>query len=121
LDAPTRSNSGGRTGNLPAILSLLFGILGVLAVPFGIAAAWRTERLDLVRGAGAGAVAGFLLGLLTLALARRGIARVQRTLGRSGWERTARVGRWLAFISLWAAVTAGLALAFYGLLELFAR
>jgi hypothetical protein len=121
LDVPTRSSSAGPVGNLPAISSLLVGILGVLAVPLGVAAAWRSDRVDLVQGTAVGAIAAFLLGLVALALARRGIARVQRTLGRSGWERTARVARWLAFVSLWAAVTAGLALGFYALLELFAR
>lgn len=121
MDVPTKSSSAGRVGNLPAISSLLVGVLGLLAVPAGVAGAWRTNRVDLVTGTGAGAVAGLLLGMLALALARRGTARVQLTLGRSGGGGAAAVGRWLAFVSFWAAVTAGLALAFYALLEVFAR
>ena len=85
-------------------------------MPAGAAAAELSAELDLLPGLGAGVGAGALLGLLALALARRGEARVQWTLGRSRGGRSARVGRCLAALALCAALTGGLSLVFYALL-----
>ena len=62
--------------------------------------------------------AAVLLGFSALVLARRGREQSQRTLGRSGGELTARMGRALGFAALCLAVAALLALGFYGLLTL---
>jgi len=52
-------------------------------------------------------------------LARRALRNVERSIGRVGGEGTARVGRLLGAISLFAGLTAALALGFYALLNLF--
>ena len=60
-----------------------------------------------------------VLGAGAILLARRGLRRIERTIGRVGGEATARVGRLLGAISLFVGLTAALALGFYGLLNLF--
>jgi hypothetical protein len=46
---------------------------------------------------------------------------VQITIGRAGGETQARIGRVLGILGVLVAVTAAVALAFYGLLALFAE
>nr|MBA3364910.1 hypothetical protein [Actinomycetota bacterium] len=46
--------------------------------------------------------------------------QVQLTLGRVGGSRVAWTGRALGLLAVYLAVTAALAVGFYGLLELFA-
>lgn len=89
-------------------------------MPVGVAAAEYSERVDLVWGLVGGAGGAVVLGVTTLVLAARGNERIQRTLGRSGGRRAARAGRAVAVVGLCLALTAALALGFWGLLELFA-
>ena len=105
--------------NPRASASVFIGLLAVAIVPAAIAASRYFDELTLVQSC-ASAAAAALLGLFAIALARRGHEQVERTLGRSGGEGTARAGRWLGVIALWIAATTGLALAFYLLLTLFA-
>jgi hypothetical protein len=116
LDVPTRSSSAQRPPNRAAPASIVAGLLGLLTVPAGAAAAELSTELDLLPAIGAGVGAGILLGLVAFVLARRGEARVQWTLGRSRGARTARVGRSLAVLAICAALTGGLSLVFYALL-----
>jgi hypothetical protein len=108
-----------RARNTRATASIVVGIAAVAIVPAAIVASRFFDELTLV-GACASAALAAALGLFAIALARRGSETAQRTLGRSGGESAARVGRWLGVIALWLAATTGLALAFYGLLTLFA-
>ena len=55
-----------------------------------------------------------------LILARRARETIQLTLGRAGGAGAARVGRLLGLIGILLAITAGLAVGFWGLLALFA-
>ncbi len=64
--------------------------------------------------------AGVLLGLYAIVLARRGRETVERTLGRAGGKGAARAGRALGVLGVCMAITAALALGFFGLLTLFA-
>ena len=64
---------------------------------------------------GGEAVAGTLLGLIAVLLARSARAQVERTLARPG-EGAARAGKWLGLLGLCLGLTAALALAFFGLL-----
>jgi hypothetical protein len=105
--------------NSRASASLVVGLAGVAVVPAAIAASRFFDELTLVRAC-ASAILAAALGLFAIALARRGRETARRTLGRSGGEGTARAGRWLGLIAIWLAATTGLALAFYGLLTLFA-
>jgi hypothetical protein len=97
---------------------VLFGLLSVLAVPAGIALSWYSESVTLIESFGSAAV-GLLLGIYAVLLARRGRETAQRTLGRSGGERTAGVGKLLGGLGICIALTTGLAVGFYGLLTLF--
>lgn len=117
--------SGTATNGLPparnrrAYASLAIGLMGVLTVPLAVVTSRYFEELTLVRACASAAIAA-LLGVVAILLARRARETVQRTLGRSGGEATAGVGRWLGWIAIWLAATTALALAFYGLLALFA-
>jgi hypothetical protein len=108
-----------RARNPRASLSLVVGVVAVAIVPLAIAASQYFDELTLVESCVSAALAA-LLGIFAIALARRGRETVQRTLGRSGGEGTARAGKWLGVLALWIAATTGLALAFYALLTLFA-
>ncbi len=108
-----------RARNPRASASLLVGLLAVATVPLAIAASQYFDELTLVQSCASAALAA-LLGVFAIVLARRGRETAQRTLGRSGGEGTARVGKWLGVLALWIAATTGLALAFYALLTLFA-
>jgi hypothetical protein len=105
--------------NPRAIASLFVGLAAVAIVPVAIAASRFFDELTLVRACASAALAA-VLGMVAVVLARHGRETAQRTLGRSGGEGAARVGRWLGLIAIWLAATTGLALAFYGLLTLFA-
>lgn len=93
--------------------------MAVAAVPVGIVVAESVDELRLLH-ATVSVPVGAVIGLLAIALARRARGRIQLTLGRVGGERTAWVGRALGLLGIYLAATAGLAVAFYGLLELFA-
>jgi hypothetical protein len=60
-----------------------------------------------------------VLGAAAILLARRAVRNIERSIGRIGGEGTARVGRLLGAISLFAGLTAALALGFYALLNFF--
>ncbi len=81
-----------------------------------IAAAELTEQVELIDAAWA-VPAAFALGVLALALARRGRRRVERTIGRVGGAVTASVGRFLGALGIAAALAGAIALAFYWYLE----
>lgn len=108
-----------RARNRRASASLVIGVIAVAIVPIAIAASRFFDEITLVRAC-ASAVLSAALGIFAIVLARRGRETAQRTLGRSGGVGAARIGRWLGLIAIWLAATTGLALAFYGLLSLFA-
>jgi hypothetical protein len=92
----------------------------VAAVPAGIVLARETKLVTLVRSSASIAIA-VLLGVAAVVLARRAREYVQITIGRAGGETQARIGRVLGILGVLVAVTAAVALAFYGLLALFAE
>jgi hypothetical protein len=116
----TRSSSPTATGNPRALASVLLALVALAAVPAGVALSWKSHRVTLINSAYGSIPAGLLLGVCALVLARRARAQALWTLGRSGGEGAARAGRFLAVVAICAALTAGLALGFYGLLTLFA-
>jgi hypothetical protein len=93
---------------------VLFGLLSLAAIPVALYST-RLKQVDLAHAVGGEAVAGTVLGLIAVLLARGSRVTVERTLGRVG-EGTARTGKWLGVLGLCLGITAGLALAFYGLL-----
>jgi hypothetical protein len=97
---------------------VLLALLGLAIPPCAFAAAHELQRVSLVQATMATCVSA-VLGAAAVLLARRGLRRIERTIGRVGGEATARVGRLLGAISLFVGLTAALALGFYGLLNLF--
>ena len=117
MDVPTRSSEAARAGNGPAVASVVVGLASAAALPAGVALSYYSERLDLIPAAGSGAATGFVLGAAAIACARHGAARIQWTLGRSGGAAAVRLGRWLGLLGICLAITAGLSLLFYEVLE----
>jgi hypothetical protein len=117
LDALTRSSSA-RARNGAARGSLACALLG-LAVPIvGYVAARQLQRVTIVEATEA-TCGSAVLGAAALVLARRARWLTERTLGRVGGQRTTRAGRLLGLLSLCVGLTAGLALGFYALLNVF--
>ena len=114
LVAPTSTSSRGR--NVPATASVLVGLVAVAALPAAIAAAEWLDRFDLINAGYAVPVAG-VLAIATLLLARRGRRRCERTLGRVGGRRTARLGKVLGLLALGLAASGAIALATYVILR----
>ena len=93
---------------------MLFGLLSIAAVPVALYST-RLQKVDLPHAVAGEAIAGTLLGLIAIALARGARVKVERTLGRAG-EGAVRWGKWLGTLGLCLGLTAALSLAFYGLL-----
>ncbi len=89
------------------------------AVPAGVVLARQSDRVSLLQSSGSIVVA-VLAGIAAIVLARRARDVLAITLGRAGGEQAARLGRALGILGLLVAVTAALAVGFYGLLTLFA-
>ena len=109
----TRSGSS-RVRNSKARLSVFFGLLSLAAIPLALYST-RLKHVDLPQAVAGEAVAGTLLGLIAVLLARSARVQVERTLTRAG-EGAARAGKWLGLLGLCLGLTAALALAFFGLL-----
>jgi hypothetical protein len=101
-----------------AWVSVVFGLLAIACVPAAIVVAERLESVRLLDAAGAIPIA-VLAGLAAFVLGTRARRRSDFTLGRVGGGTTGTVGRWLAILGLYLALTAALAVGFYGLLTLF--
>jgi hypothetical protein len=97
-----------------ARFSVLFGLLSIAAVPVALYST-RLKNVDLPQAVGGEAVAGTLLGLIAVLLARGARFKIERSLSRVG-EGTARAGKWLGLLGLCLGLTAALSLAFFGLL-----
>jgi hypothetical protein len=93
---------------------VLFGVLGVAALPAAIVFSRFSREFELIHAAGAIPVAA-VLALVTLGLARRARRQLRFTLVR-GRHAAARVGRTLGLLALCLAVTASISVGFYRLL-----
>ncbi|MEK6274002.1 MAG: hypothetical protein AABM30_01530 [Actinomycetota bacterium] len=78
-------------------------------------AALATEsRRDLrLVHAGVAVPVAAVLAIAAIRVARRARVRLERTLGRAGGERTARVGRILGWLALYLALIASISLGVY--------
>jgi hypothetical protein len=117
LDVLTRSSSA-RSRNDAARGSLVCALLGLALPVAGYVAARQLQDVTIVQATAATCGSAFL-GAAALVLARRARRLTERTLGRVGSRGTMRAGRLLGLLSLCIGLTAGLALGFYGLLNLF--
>jgi hypothetical protein len=95
------------------------GILSLAAMPAGVVLARESQRVTL-RLATISIAVALVLGWIAVVLARRAREQIQLTLGRAGGQGAARVGRALGILGVLLAITAALAVGFWGLLTLFA-
>ena len=87
-------------------------MLGVAALPVAVAVAQVSGEIDLL-DAWVGVPVAFVLGVAALVASRRGGVRLQRTLGRAGGERAARIGRALGRLAIGIALAGLIAVAVY--------
>ena len=116
----TSSSNGRPSARSRARASVAVGLLSVALLPAAFFLSRLSSTIDILWSAVA-AIPGGILGLVSLALARGVRRRASLALGRLPGEGTARLGRVLGFLGVYAAVTAGLAVAFYALLALFGK
>lgn len=98
---------------------MLLGLLSIAALPAAVELARVSREVTLLQAAGGVPLAAGLA-LASILLGRAGRLRSERTLGRIGGPRLARVGHALGVLGFCIALTAALALGFFGLLTLFA-
>jgi hypothetical protein len=94
----------------------LLGVLAVLANPAGIVAAQVLNGVSLLRALYVSVPVAALLALLGLFAARRSRLAHARSV-YADTQGAPRVGRWLAWAGLYAAVTGVVALGVYGALR----
>ncbi len=105
-----------RSSNPARIVAIVFGLLAVLAIPAGVAAALLVPSVDLLPALVVAVPSAFVLALIGISAARRARFRVDRSVYRSG-ERTVRFGRFLVWSGLYLSLVGALALAFYSVLR----
>ena len=88
-------------------------------MPAGVVLARETQRVTL-RLATISIAVALALGWFAIILARRARERIELTLGRAGGAGLARAGRLVGILGVLLAITAALAVGFWGLLTLFA-
>ena len=88
-------------------------------MPAGVVLARESQQVTLRLATASIAIAA-ALAWSAIILARRAREHVQLTLGRARGEGAARVGRLLGVVGVLLAITAALAVGFWGLLTLFA-
>ena len=98
-------------------LAIALGVVAVLAIPLAGLAAAFTTAVKLLPAVYVAVPVAFVAGLAAIAAYRRARSQVERSVRRVG-ERPVRAARFLALAGLYLAVTGGLALGFYGLLQL---
>jgi hypothetical protein len=112
MAVPTRSSS---ESNARAWGAVVLGLLSVATVPTTIAFTHYRD-VELLK-AGWSAVPGLVLGVVSLALARRARRRTERTIGRVGGRGVTRAGRLLGALGVYLAVAAALSVGIYELLN----
>jgi hypothetical protein len=101
--------------NTPAVWSVVVGLLAAASLPAAVVYADRSERVELL-WAGVAVPVAALLGLVAIALARRGRRRAELSLVRRSGARSARLGGLLGTLALLLAGSGATALAVYALL-----
>ena len=101
--------------NVPAVCSVVVGLLAAASLPAAVAYAYWSDRLQLI-WAGAAVPVALVLGLVALALASRGERRARLTLLPHSGSLGARAGRLLAILALLLAGSGLTALAVYAAL-----
>jgi uncharacterized protein (DUF1501 family) len=97
------------------VWSALVGLVSLAAVPAAIAYT-HFAHVQLLK-AGFAIPGGIVLGWLALSLAKRARQRSERTIGRVGGTRSARLGRILGGLGIYVSLTGALAVGVYELLN----
>ena len=92
----------------------MISLLAVAAIPVAVAVTETRSDLRLVHAGFAVPVAA-VFAIVAIRLAGRARRRLERTLGRAGGERTARVGRVLGWLALYLALIASISLGVYAI------
>jgi len=103
--------------NPKAVVAFLFGVLALLFLAAGVAVPQLRDEIEPL-AALVVVPAGFVAGLVAIALARRARFEFQRTLGRSGGDGLAVAARVLGVVAVLISLTAGLAVGVYAVLVL---
>ena len=93
-------------------MSLVLGVLSVLAIPVGIYITDQRNDLRLIH-AGFAVPVGFVLGFAAIRLARRARRRFERTLERAGGRSPARLGRIFGWLGVYLSLIGAISLAAY--------
>ena len=96
--------------------AILFGLIALLAIPAGIAAAVFVPSVNLIPALVVAVPVAVFFGLVGISLARRARYRVDRSISRRG-ARTVRFARFLVWAGLYVGLVGALALGFYGVLR----
>ena len=112
MAVPTRSNSA---WNWRAAAAVLLGLVSVACLPVGVALAHYSD-VDLIQ-AGYAVAPAFVVGVGAVLFARAARRRSERTIGRVGGRRTARIGRLLGILGIYLALAGALSLAVYEILD----
>jgi len=113
----TSSSNGAPPRPGSARLSVLVGLVATLTIPAAIVATRWSREYELMHAGFAIPIAA-VLGLLSVALARRARSRLAPTLGHPRGSRTARLGRLLGILGFLLALTAAGSLLVYWILSL---
>jgi hypothetical protein len=97
-------------------LGVALGTLAVVAVPIDLLAAQSLQRVRLLESLYVAVPVAVALGLFALLAARRARLAFARSVTQEG-RRLVQAARLLAWMGTWAGVTAGVALAVYGVLR----
>ena len=93
-------------------MSLVLGVLSVLAIPVGIYVTDQRNDLRLIH-AGFAVPVAFVLGFAAIRLARHARRRMERTLERAGGQVPARLGRILGWLGVYLSLIGAISLAVY--------
>jgi hypothetical protein len=101
-------------------VALLLGVAGVVTLPAAVELARRSERVALLDAAFAIPL-GFLLGLVSVLMARRARENLRWLRLREGGTGVASAGVIIGGLAVCLAVTAALSVGFYELVLLYQR
>jgi hypothetical protein len=99
-------------------VALVVGLAGLLTLPAAIEVTRRSKRIDLLE-AGYAIPLAFLLGLVSLVMARRAKRNLEWLQLREGGTRIATVAVVVGALSFCVAVAAALSVGFYGLVVVY--
>jgi hypothetical protein len=92
----------------------VLSLLALAAIPVAVGLTEVREDLRLIHAGFAVPVCA-VLAIVSIRLAARARRRLERTLGRAGGERTARVGRALGWLGLYLSLIGSISLGVYAI------